>query len=397
MVDSVETRILFVGAVAEIPGLKLPRTEWKCSQTLSAEKALELCVDHSYDLVVTSNRLPKLDGTELLRTIKHIAPSAIRMLVIEPDEVEAFRTLVCDAQQILVKPLVRKRFVEKLKNALALRSVINDPTILKVLGDADALPPLPRIFGLVCEKLGDDETALSEVAAIISEDIVLSSRVLKLANSALFSPREPIGDIGHAVAMLGGVAVSALVFAYGVTDSFKRGAVTDGFAEQLHRHSVECAVRASNILLARGGNLWQADQVFFCGIAHNLGKLVLASLLPMRWKKIQDEIATGNHGALEAERMLAGASHCELAAYLMAVWGFPLNMVEAVAYHHEPSRAPNRPSELLCALHLADNLCENNPFEVQLDWQGLAKAGISKGDFAELEKNGGGAGGFPLR
>jgi len=56
----------------------------------------------------------------------------------------------------------------------------------------------------------------------------------------------------------------------------------------------------------------------------------------------------------EAERMVFGTTHAELGACLLGTWGLPLPILEAIAWHHEPLKSPERGVSLLAAVHAAN-------------------------------------------
>ena len=51
-----------------------------------------------------------------------------------------------------------------------------------------------------------------------------------------------------------------------------------------------------------------------------------------------------------AEGRVIGASHAEVGAYLLGLWGLPYGVIEAVAYHHAPERARSAKFDILSAL-----------------------------------------------
>jgi HD-like signal output (HDOD) protein len=58
----------------------------------------------------------------------------------------------------------------------------------------------------------------------------------------------------------------------------------------------------------------------------------------------------------EAERIILGASHAEVGAYLLGLWGLPDPLVEALAFHHRPSACPHTVFSPLTAVHAANAL-----------------------------------------
>ncbi len=89
------------------------------------------------------------------------------------------------------------------------------------------------------------------------------------------------------------------------------------------------------------------------GLFHDLGYLVLAANLPDRLKSVVVS-ATAGKGMLEAENEEFGATHAEVGAYLLGIWGFPDPLLEAALFHHQPSRSCVESFTSLTAVHLAN-------------------------------------------
>lgn len=362
-------------------GFRSVDCSWNVEFAVTAAEALSINLNHPFDLIVTSSTLVgEMSGLELLAEFKEISPETIRFLIVSESEEGAMRKLIDVPQQVLTRPLDLKKFVQQVERAFALRSVIRNPEILKLLGKAESLPTLPRVFRLISEKISDPNASLCDVAVIIEKDIVLSSKVIKLANSALFNLRIPAGTIAQAVSLLGIRTISSLVFSQGMGEAFKGGDKINYFMEELNRHSLECATMVTHILTTWNADKKLIDKAFFCGIAHDLGKLVLAQYASEEWPQIEAAIEAGDRSDSDIEREMVGISHAEIAAYLLAVWGFPNDQVFAVAFHHNPGKIRSRELGVLCALHLAENLLRTHLHGSDMDWEYLEDCRISHDD-----------------
>lgn len=354
---------------------------WDVRFAATAVEALSINAENTCDLVATSSALAgEMSGLDLLTELKEVSPETIRFLIINESEEGTTRGLVDVPQQVLTRPLDLKNFVQQVERAFTLRSVIRNPAILQLLGKAESLPTLPRVFHRISEKLNDPNASLFDVAGIVEEDIVLSSKVLKLANSALFNLRMPAGTVAQAVSLLGSRTISSLVFSQGLGETFNGGDEINCFMEELNRHSLECAAMVTHILTTWNADQKLIDKAFFCGIAHDLGKLVLAKYASEEWPQITAAIEAGDRSDSDIEREVVGISHAEIAAYLLAVWGFPNDQVFAVAFHHNPGKIRSRDLGILCALHLAENLLRTHLHGSDLDWKYLEDCRISPDD-----------------
>jgi len=54
-------------------------------------------------------------------------------------------------------------------------------------------------------------------------------------------------------------------------------------------------------------------------------------------------------------------------AYLLGLWGFPVQLVEAVAHHHTPSRGTDTGFSLTVLVHIADQLAHRHSADGQVD------------------------------
>ena len=91
---------------------------------------------------------------------------------------------------------------------------------------------------------------------------------------------------------------------------------------------------------------------------HDIGTLVEVTQLPEKFRRIQSMDHHANMRLPEIERRVLGVSHAEIGAYLLGLWGMPFDIVEAVAFHHEPSRSASTKMGVLGWVHVADTLIE---------------------------------------
>jgi HD-like signal output (HDOD) protein len=366
--------------------LKPHENNWILEFASDARQAILQNEQSPFDIVVTPDRLPDRSGTDLLSHLKTYSPESIRFLLVDQSETAHFKSLVGPAQQILISPFDPVFFVAQLNKALALRALIQNPAILRLLGDGNTLPPLPRVFGQLTAKLHDPNSNLGDIAEIISQDVVMSSRVLQTVNSALFNLNTPTQNITHAVSLLGIGTINSLVFSLGVYETFKDSSVSSAFFEELNRHSIQCANLASKILFHKNASRRLIEHAMFCCFSHDLGKIVLAKYAPQQWADVLSAVAGGTRSDAEAERAVIGVSHAEIAAYLLAVWGFPNDQVAAVAFHHDPALSRNTECGALCALHLAEYFCSASFQSKQIDSAYVKSCGITDDDLAGFQE-----------
>lgn len=349
---------------------------WDFIHCTTADEALSLNIAHPFDIIVTTNKLPDSSGLELLNNIKTHCPETIRFMTLTQTDAEKLRSPITSAQQLLNYPLDIDNFTKKSRTALGLRSSISTPKLFQLIGSADQLPTLPKIYERLNSKLNNPNTSLADIGEIISEDIALSSKILKVANSALFNLSEPAITIPHAVSLLGINTISSIVLGESVAHSFDSSLFD--FTESLNKHSLATGALASSILRQRKQKRNLIEKALFCGIMHDIGKLILAQFAPKDWPIIMRRSSESVRPDIQIERASLGIGHSEISAYLLSVWGFSNEIVAPVAFHHEPSLYHDPECELMCALHLAENCCHTHIHGREFDKEYLKGFGITE-------------------
>ena len=249
------------------------------------------------------------------------------------------------------------------------------------LGGLRALPPVPEHFVALTRMLGDDSQApsLSDIASILAKDVALAARILQLANSAFFGGGAFAGNLEQAVKLLGLRLISGLVLQHEVFTNMELSPETARWRDSLNRESLATADLASRIARQQGAEPRQRDEAYLAGLLLDTGRLVLATEdhVPVD----ADRLREGLYGAelcLE-EETLFGVHHGWAGAYLLQLWGFPRSVVEAVAWHHQPSGSGVEGVSTLTRAYLADALASIRRGEaVALDWEYLQSIGYSR-------------------
>lgn len=227
-----------------------------------------------------------------------------------------------------------------------------------------ALPAMPRAVTDLLGEMNKEDPSPKRVGQLISHDPALTTRVLRLSNSAFFRVSRKIGNADEAVAMLGMTHVRSLVMAAALGASFKNVPGVD--LKQFWRYSL----RVAEISKSLAGLLHQNQgNAFTAGLIHGIGILVMHIAMPDAVGPL--DMATPpfdlNRGA--AEKALFGYTYADVGAGMAEKWQFPPEMVSALANQLEPFEG-DAYDPLGGVLHLASWRARAE--EIQLDSQGLA-------------------------
>ncbi|MDP2263816.1 MAG: HDOD domain-containing protein [Hydrogenophaga sp.] len=226
-----------------------------------------------------------------------------------------------------------------------------------------ALPTMPRSVSDLLVEMNREEPSPKRVAELISRDPALTTRVLRLSNSAFFRVSRKIGSVDEAVALLGLTHVRSLVMAAALGASFKNIPGID--LKQFWRYSL----RVADISRSLAGVLRQNEgNAFTAGLIHCIGELVMHIAMPDEMAPLDMGTSPFDLQRAGAEQAAFGFTYAQVSAGLVEKWQFPREMVSALANQVAPFEG-DAYDPLGGVLHLASWRARAE--EIQLDNSGL--------------------------
>jgi len=226
------------------------------------------------------------------------------------------------------------------------------------------LPTLPHIASRLMQIVNSPNTSADTVASLVSQDISLSAKVLRLANSAFYGIPKSINTLNNAVVILGFKIIQTMVLSLTVFDMFTRNSDDEaGVAfdrNDFWRHSLRCAV-LGRLLAHRRRRSFALDpeEAFCAGLLHDVGKVVMEQYLNQDFHRALHHARLHGLSSFEAERDMLGYTHCDVASWLTGSWSLPDEIEQPLICHHEPEEATIcADSVMIC--HLADILSKVN-------------------------------------
>jgi putative nucleotidyltransferase with HDIG domain len=236
----------------------------------------------------------------------------------------------------------------------------------RILATVKSVPSLPSVVMKLRKYLNDPDANFDELARIIQYDPGLTANVLQLANSAYFGWAGTISSVKEAITRLGTNRIFQMVLCMSVAPLVSKPIKGyDMDAGSLWEHSIAVAVCAEQ--LAEALKLEGAEDAFTAGMLHDMGKVVLGTFVEVDDEPIREIVASDGLAFNEAERMVLGIDHAEVAAVLLEDWQLPGEVVAAARWHHEPGKAPQDHRQMVDLIHVADILCLNVGWGVGTD------------------------------
>ena len=204
-------------------------------------------------------------------------------------------------------------------------------TLTELLASNAALPSIPKIIALLLNELGRPEPDLRKISQLINTDPVLTSRLLRLANSAQFQLTNKISSVSEALALMGLDQVHSLTTAAAVAGAFRTIPGID--LQQFWRYSLNVA-KLSRLL---GGMVRQKQPAAFtAGLIHATGELVMHLGLAQELAALARHVPPLSLKRAAAERKLLGYCYADVGAGFARIWQFPQPIVDALQYQCTP-------------------------------------------------------------
>ncbi len=328
--------------------LRTGRAERRVTFVPSGAAALELLATEPVDVIVTDMMMPGMDGAALLKEIRARWPQTVRIVLSGYSSESASMRSSTVAHQYLSKPCDAPTLTAALRTACDLLDRLSRPELRRLLGGLEALPSPPTVFTAINAALAEPDACAASVAAVIEQDAGSSAKVLQLVNSAFFGLARRVTTVREAVTFLGLTPVRNIVLACEVTRTFGLASDLATAAEEINQHSLAVAVTARGLVPDD-----HALEAFAAGMLHDVGRLALAAASPDLFRAVRDQQAARDEPVAVIEQDLLGATHADLGAYLLQLWGLPLTLIDPVARHHDADAASD-PDPIVSAVATAD-------------------------------------------
>ena len=334
--------------------LRKMRDEWEMTFASSSKEALDILGAEPYDVIVSDLRMPEMDGAQLLAEVKSKHPEVVRIILSGQVEQEATFKSVQLAHQSLSKPCDVDILKHTLNKLFALRNLLEDESIKRIVSQTETLPSLPAVYTEVISELQSPEPSVQKVGDIIANDLAMAAKILQVVNSAFFGLVRKISNPKEAVMLLGTETIKALVLSVKIFSEFNQKKFAWFNFDDLFNHSMSVSMFAQTITKEEHLDQNLVNHSLMAGMFHDLGKLILVTNFQAPYQKLLTEARRTGQNLWDLENDLFGTSHAEIGAYLMGLWGLEYPVIEAIAYHHCPAKSLSNSTGLLTAVHFGD-------------------------------------------
>jgi putative nucleotidyltransferase with HDIG domain len=229
----------------------------------------------------------------------------------------------------------------------------------RIIQDLGQIPTMPTIAAKVMQIVNDPHSSAEDVAKFISRDVALTSKVLRLANSAFYGIPRTISSVNSAIVILGFNTIRSLVLSASVLKVFpqKPGLAASFDRKAFWKHSFMVGIASRMVAqIYRKKKLVDMETAFSAGLLHDIGKIILEQFSNDDYVPVLKAAKEQGLPLVMAERAMLGMSHADVSGMLVDKWQMPNELKAPIVNHHTPMEDKTS-QDMACIVHYANHLC----------------------------------------
>ena len=228
----------------------------------------------------------------------------------------------------------------------------------RIIQDLGQIPTMPTIAAKVMQIVNDPHSSAEDVAKFISRDVALTSKVLRLANSAFYGIPRTISSVNSAIVILGFNTIRSRVLSASVLKVFpaKPGLVAFD-RKAFWKHSFMVGIASRMVAqIYRKRKLVDMETAFSAGLLHDIGKIILEQFSNDDYLPVLKAAKDQGIPLYMAEKAMLGMSHADVSGMLVDKWQMPNELKSPIVNHHSPME-DKASQDMACIVHYANHLC----------------------------------------
>ncbi|PKL81652.1 MAG: hypothetical protein CVV24_14180 [Ignavibacteriae bacterium HGW-Ignavibacteriae-3] len=188
----------------------------------------------------------------------------------------------------------------------------------------------------------------------------MTARILHIAHSSFYNIPSGVTNLLQALNYLGMNIIKSLVLYVKIFSLSNVSNQTQTLLKEVKAHSINVAKLCKAIMEKETQDKSMIETAYITGLLHDVGKILL---LQFYEKQKSDEYFENIHTLTsnKIEDEIYGVSHVKVGIYILRLWGFPDDLIHAIATHHDSNILENK------ALSLKEILYISNVFSYQID------------------------------
>jgi putative nucleotidyltransferase with HDIG domain len=316
------------------------REQYEIFTASNGKEGVQLLQKNAFDVVVSDLTMPGMDGVQFLGHVVRTQPDSARIII--SGYLDRLRIAQClfVGHRYFNKPCDTKGLAALLLRLSDFRGIVSNQKVRRVIGGLGSLPGPPDTYIKLEEVLNSAYSSLNDVAAVVEQDIGVTAKLLQIVNSAQFGVARQIVSPTEAVQLVGVEVVRGLVLGLQAFSVYKSNPAKKSPPAELWDHSLRIALTARRLAQAHELSHDACEKAFLGGLLHDIGKIVIVANASDEHNDVSAFAKNYRIPMHESELRRFGATHAQIGAYLLALWGIQDQVVRLVEHHHSLETFP---------------------------------------------------------
>lgn len=224
---------------------------------------------------------------------------------------------------------------------------------------------LPDACFKVKALMEDENSAISDFADVISVDPSMTSRLLQIANSAIYHFPGEISTISRAITIIGTQAIYNMMLVDVAASAFKHFENQAINLKRFWRMSIYCGLVTKNLAIKAG--VKDIERLFVAGLLQNFGELLVAKISPDIAEQCEQYHRDNLPWALQ--ELALGYTYTDISAELLKIWQLPEKLI--IPIRHFNQAQSNQINKDVKVLNLASRLALLDSHEDEFDYDAV--------------------------
>ncbi|NMP31863.1 HDOD domain-containing protein [Thalassotalea sp. M1531] len=190
---------------------------------------------------------------------------------------------------------------------------------------------LPDACFKVKALMEDESSTVEDFANVISIDPSMTSRLLQIANSAIYSFQGEISTISRAITIIGTQSIYNMMLVDVAASAFKRFSNESIDLRRFWRMSIYCGLASKNLAIT--ANIRDIERLFVAGLLQNFGELIVAKVSPETAKQCEQYDVSSLPWQLQEKTL--GFTYTDVSAELLKIWQIPEKIILPIKHFNQ--------------------------------------------------------------
>ncbi|MBK7891056.1 MAG: HDOD domain-containing protein [Bdellovibrionales bacterium] len=206
-------------------------------------------------------------------------------------------------------------------------------TVAEIAAKLDELPTLPSVIYELNRVINDPMSSTSDVERLMANDQSLTTKVLKLANSAYYAIPGGVSSLQRAIAYIGYDTINQLALSASIIKALSGHKSVSLDLPSFWKHSLGVAMAAE--VIAKEVKYKTPSDLFTCGLVHDMGKVAIFIIAEPQFGESVAYAKEHGLSLLESEEALGLPKHTHVGFELATKWRLPYQIQISISNHHQ--------------------------------------------------------------